>query len=196
MKLSEKIVKHRKINGWSQEDLAERINVSRQAISRWEGGTAQPDATNILQLSKLFGVTTDYLLGDDETEPPPSAAPAAAPPQQDWLERLPGFLGRLLRRFGWLSGVYLAVLGGSMTGFGVVARVMVSAMFSAFDTRFDTAGVFYGSAFDAYRQQVGAMAQNNPVTMFGTVLIVTGLLFVAGGIALAIFLKRKFRTEA
>lgn len=65
MKLSEKIVKLRKINGWSQEDLAERINVSRQAISRWEGGTAQPDATNILQLSKLFGVTTDYLLNDE-----------------------------------------------------------------------------------------------------------------------------------
>ncbi|MBR2403731.1 MAG: helix-turn-helix transcriptional regulator [Lachnospiraceae bacterium] len=65
MKLSEKIIKLRKINGWSQEDLAERANVSRQAISRWEGGTAQPDATNILQLSKLFGVTTDYLLNDE-----------------------------------------------------------------------------------------------------------------------------------
>jgi len=65
MKLSEKIIKLRKINGWSQEDLAAKVNVSRQAISRWEGGTAQPDATNILQLSKLFGVTTDYLLNEE-----------------------------------------------------------------------------------------------------------------------------------
>ena len=65
MKLSDKIVKLRKSNGWSQEDLAEKLNVSRQAISRWEGATAQPDATNILQLSKLFGVTTDYLLNDE-----------------------------------------------------------------------------------------------------------------------------------
>lgn len=65
MKLSEKIVRLRKINGLSQEDLAEKISVSRQAISRWEGGTAQPDATNILQLSKLFEVTTDYLLNDE-----------------------------------------------------------------------------------------------------------------------------------
>lgn len=65
MKLSEKIVRLRKTNGWSQEDLAEQLNVSRQAVSRWEGGTAQPDAGNILQLSKLFGVTTDYLLNDD-----------------------------------------------------------------------------------------------------------------------------------
>jgi len=65
MKLSDKIVRLRKMRGWSQEDLAEKLNVSRQAISRWEGASAQPDATNILQLSKLFGVTADYLLNDE-----------------------------------------------------------------------------------------------------------------------------------
>ena len=65
MKLSDKIIQLRKAKGWSQEALAERLNVSRQAISRWEGATAQPDAANILQLSKLFGVTTDYLLNDE-----------------------------------------------------------------------------------------------------------------------------------
>jgi transcriptional regulator with XRE-family HTH domain len=65
MKLSDKIIGLRKSNGMSQEDLAEKLNVSRQAISRWESGTAMPDASNILQLSKLFGVTTDYLLNDD-----------------------------------------------------------------------------------------------------------------------------------
>ena len=65
MKLPDKIIKLRKENGWSQEDLAEKLDVSRQAISRWENGTALPDAQNILQLSKLFNVTTDYLLNDD-----------------------------------------------------------------------------------------------------------------------------------
>ena len=65
MKLSDKIVGLRKSNGMSQEDLAERLDVSRQAISRWESGAAMPDANNILQLSKLFDVTTDYLLNDD-----------------------------------------------------------------------------------------------------------------------------------
>ena len=65
MKMSDKIIKLRKINGWSQEELGEKLNVSRQAISRWESNTAQPDATNILKISKLFGVTTDYLLNDD-----------------------------------------------------------------------------------------------------------------------------------
>lgn len=65
MKFSDKIIGLRKSNGMSQEDLAEKLDVSRQAISRWESGTAMPDANNILQLSKLFGVTTDYLLNDD-----------------------------------------------------------------------------------------------------------------------------------
>ena len=65
MRLPDKIIKYRKANGWSQEDFAEKLNVSRQAISRWENGTALPDAENILQISKLFHVTTDYLLNDD-----------------------------------------------------------------------------------------------------------------------------------
>ena len=64
MKLPDKIIKHRKENGWSQEDFAEKLNVSRQAVSRWENGTALPDAQNILQISKLFQVTTDYLLNE------------------------------------------------------------------------------------------------------------------------------------
>lgn len=65
MTLSEKIVSLRKAHGWSQEDFAEKLHVSRQAISRWENGTALPDAQNVLQISKLFGVTTDYLLNED-----------------------------------------------------------------------------------------------------------------------------------
>ena len=65
MKLSEKIVSLRKARNMSQEELAERLGVSRQAVSRWEVGSALPDASNILQLSKLFGVSADYLLNDD-----------------------------------------------------------------------------------------------------------------------------------
>lgn len=65
MKLSDKLVGLRKSAGMSQEELAEKLNVSRQAVSRWEMGTAMPDAVNILQLSKLFHVTTDYLLNEE-----------------------------------------------------------------------------------------------------------------------------------
>lgn len=73
MNISEKIRTLRKSKGMSQEELAGQVNISRQAVSRWENGTALPDADNIVQLSKLFGVTTDYLLMDsyesDEDSP-------------------------------------------------------------------------------------------------------------------------------
>jgi len=65
MKLSDKLIELRKSKGWSQEDFAEKLDVSRQAISRWENGSALPDAQNILRISKLFCVTADYLLNDD-----------------------------------------------------------------------------------------------------------------------------------
>lgn len=68
MNLCEKLIVLRKENGWSQEDFAEKLDVSRQAVSRWENGTALPDSQNILRISKLFGVTADYLLNDDHTD--------------------------------------------------------------------------------------------------------------------------------
>ncbi len=75
MKLSDKILALRKKEGMSQEDLAERLHVSRQAVSRWEMGSAQPEASNILQLSRLFGVTADYLLDDGQEVPATVTAP-------------------------------------------------------------------------------------------------------------------------
>ena len=69
MILADKIIRLRKKNGWSQEELANKMNVSRQAVSKWEGAQTIPDLEKILQLSVLFGVTTDYLLKDEiETE--------------------------------------------------------------------------------------------------------------------------------
>ena len=65
MTLSEKVFLLRKSKLWSQEELAEKLNVSRQSISKWESGTAIPDIPRILELANLFGVTTDYLLKDD-----------------------------------------------------------------------------------------------------------------------------------
>ncbi len=65
MKLSDKILALRKKAGMSQEALAEKLSVSRQTVSRWELGSAEPDAGNLRELSKLFGVTADYLLNDD-----------------------------------------------------------------------------------------------------------------------------------
>ncbi len=62
MKLDEKIAMLRKKNGWSQEELAFRLNVSRQAVSKWEMGASIPDIENVLKMSELFGCSTDYLL--------------------------------------------------------------------------------------------------------------------------------------
>ena len=71
MILADKIVQLRKKNGWSQEELAAQLNVSRQAVSKWEGAQSVPDLDRILQMSALFGVTTDYLLKDElEAEEP------------------------------------------------------------------------------------------------------------------------------
>ena len=66
MKLEEKITLLRKKNGWSQEELAFRLDVSRQAVSKWEMGTSLPDLDNVVKMSKLFGCSTDYLLKDGE----------------------------------------------------------------------------------------------------------------------------------
>ena len=65
MILADKIIRLRKKHGWSQEELAEKMQVSRQAVSKWEGAQTMPDLEKILMLSKLFGVTTDYLLKDE-----------------------------------------------------------------------------------------------------------------------------------
>lgn len=64
MILADKIIDLRKKNGWSQEELAEMLGVSRQAVSKWEGAQSVPDMARVVQMSELFGVTTDYLLKD------------------------------------------------------------------------------------------------------------------------------------
>lgn len=66
--LSEKIVKLRKNNGLTQEQLAEQLNVSRQSVSKWESGQAAPDIDKIVALGEIFHVTTDYLLKPSELD--------------------------------------------------------------------------------------------------------------------------------
>lgn len=65
MKFHEKLVALRKGKGMSQEQLAEKLGVSRQAISRWESGETTPDMLNLLGLCECFQVSSDYLLHDD-----------------------------------------------------------------------------------------------------------------------------------
>lgn len=62
MNLAERIQRLRKQQGMSQEDLADALGVSRQAVSKWESGQSIPDVDRIIQLSDFFHVTTDHLL--------------------------------------------------------------------------------------------------------------------------------------
>ena len=84
MKLCEKLYELRRAAGLSQEELAERLNVSRQAVSKWENGAAQPELSKLVELSRLYGVSVDELLSLEEAEKAetgpdaPTDAPAPA----------------------------------------------------------------------------------------------------------------------
>ena len=76
MNMGEKILSMRKARGWSQEELAERIGVTRQAVSRWESNSAKPDADKIIAICDLFGVSADYLLWEQYHEEMSMAVPS------------------------------------------------------------------------------------------------------------------------
>ena len=83
MILADKITALRKKAGWSQEELAEQLGVTRQSVSKWEGAQSVPDMDKVVQMSRLFGVTTDFLLKDELSEEEP--APARLSPS--WASR-------------------------------------------------------------------------------------------------------------
>ena len=160
MKLSDKIWVCRKKAGLSQEALAEKIGVSRQAISKWETGEAAPEITKLPLLARTFSVTADWLLDDEadfDEEPPADDSPTEAsvgatsgrppmPAYPDWIDHLPGFLSRMLKKYGWLFGVRMAISGALFLLMGVVAMAMSSAMTSSFDGMVD--GMFPASYSD------------------------------------------------
>ena len=81
MILADKIMTLRKKTGWSQEELAAQLNVSRQSVSKWEGAQSIPDMDKVVQMSRLFGVTTDFLLKDElEMEEHTQSTPVDEPP--------------------------------------------------------------------------------------------------------------------
>lgn len=178
MTLSEKILYCRKKAGLSQEALAERLGVSRQAISKWETGEATPEVTKLSALAKVFGVTTDWLLSEEE--PTDSPAEKAVPPRakvNNAIDILPKELVNLIKRYGWIFGVYLALIGAGIAFMGILAKVTVKSMFTGFDSM-----GFYG--FDG-------LVKNNPVNIMAAAFIIVGVALIAGGTVLAIYLKSR-----
>lgn len=92
MLLADKIVTLRKRAGWSQEELAAQLGVSRQSVSKWEGAQSVPDMQKVVQMSRLFGVTTDYLLKEELGEPEPAPAEPDAPLRCVTMEQAADYL--------------------------------------------------------------------------------------------------------
>ena len=105
MTLGERIQSYRKKNGLSQEQLAEALGVSRQAVSKWELNDAQPDLDKVRALARLFQVSTETLLGTESPEPEAAAAvpPRAKRPQWYLLGLIPLGVGLFLMVRGLMS---------------------------------------------------------------------------------------------
>ena len=226
MKLNEKIYSCRKKAGLSQDALAEKIGVSRQAVSKWELGTAQPELDKLTALSKVFGVTADWLLNDDEPEEP-SAEPdayeipqTAAPTYPAWVDDLPQFIGRTLKKYGWIVGVYISVIGAMFTGMGALGRYIVRQMSSAVIGFGSSApgmafgkpeivieggmeltpdmeaailneiGGSFGYSADPFGGMMSGFAENNPVSILCGFIMIAGIAMILTGIAVAVLLKR------
>ena len=112
----------RKKAGLSQEALATRLNISRQAVSRWETGEAVPDTEKIVQLSRLFQVSTDYLLLDEIEEPLTGQNPAGIQtgPAKEKRKYLRIYFGKCLLVIG------LIALAAILIGAGVYADSLTS----------------------------------------------------------------------
>lgn len=220
MKLNEKILYYRKAAKLSQEELAARVGVSRQAVSKWELGDATPEVDKLLALAKAFGVTTDELLSDSE---PAGAQTQAPPPREegpvytvpntpapDNFDKATGLIGRLIQRYGWLLGVRVALSGLGITVIGALARWGFGAMFGTANQMMGGFGGFGGFggmggwSYDGPPEleaeilgQLG-IATASPVSGlerfflgFGTVIIVIGVLTMIAGAVLAVYLYQK-----
>ena len=96
--LGERISRLRKERGWSQEELAGRLEVTRQSISKWESGTSVPDLEKILRMGELFGVSTDFLLKEGEEAQPSGRAEEARSVSREEAEAYLSAVERLAPR--------------------------------------------------------------------------------------------------
>ena len=205
MTLSEKIAYCRKKAGLSQEELAAQVGVSRQAVSKWELGDAVPEVGKLLALAKAFGVTTDWLLSEED--PAPEEGPSPDPAAEDvplsaehtWVDAVPGAVGRLLRQYGWLFGLRMAIGGGLFAAFGFVMRAVMRNPFGSLADRVsldpfgDLGGVVWTDEAGNLLGQTGGMSVSSPVSIISGFVIAVGLISLIAGVAIAVSLypKRK-----
>ena len=185
MKLGEKIMYSRKRAGMSQIDLADALGVSRQSVSKWETGEANPEIGKLPQLAEVLHVTTDWLLSDAAPEEgfydaagfsgrESRSAEAGAPAPEaktypDWLDRLPGFILKAVKKYGWIYGLFIAAGGALFTGFGILMRVMAKNFIGGINS-----DPFYSSV----KQQSwsGFSAISGAVIFFGVLIMLFGII--------------------
>lgn len=199
MTLHEKILYYRKQARLSQEELAARVGVSRQAVSKWELGESSPEVGKLLTLSRIFGVTADQLLSEEDPAPPPPPPPE--PPREEAGtsasasdSRRFRLLGRMIQRWGWLAGVWLALQGAGVALVGAFGRYAFGQMFRSASSLMGGWGGLPGSLGTGWETGLDAA----PAGVFGmeavflnitTAVLVLGIGMILVGIALAVFLK-------
>ena len=128
MTFGEKLQGLRQKAGMSQDALAEKLDVSRQAVSRWERDETMPETEKVIALADLFGVTTDYLLRQQaEERRETETAPSGREQKRDWVERL----GYLAKTKGYLLG-WVLVAWGVMDLLGLAAILLMANGFLSF----------------------------------------------------------------
>ena len=222
LNLSQKIYQCRKKAGLSQEALAEVLGVSRQAVSKWETGEAVPELSKLVTLARVFQVSTDWLLGEDESEEEDiheqtklaeagKAEPGRTDKLSEFLNGMPDFLSRLIKKYGWLYGIYQA-LGGFVL---FLTGLLIRAMGRSFGQTVDSfgfgptgGGVSYydeaGHLLDPAQMSPGmqravndaigissspvSSAVTGPFDTMGNFVLIIGLVFCATGLLLAWYL--------
>lgn len=134
MTLGESIARLRTQKGWSQGDLADALDVSRQSISKWETDTSVPELEKLIRLSELFGVTLDALVRGEQAETQTENAAHAAPPQSAPTSPAPAVshtrtvAGVILLCFGAAVFLLLLLLGGGLAGLFYAAPFLLCAL--------------------------------------------------------------------
>ena len=178
MTLSEKLQSLRKAAGLSQEQAAERLGVTRQAVSKWETGEGKPDIENLLPLARLLHTTVDYLL--DDTADAPRTEEAPTPQSQSVGRELWEQLKVFGRRWGWLGGYAIAVIGAGRLAVTLIVLFAGGSILGGMMLDVGFSGTLTGFGL-AYYATVGLQ-------------VLADLAMVVGGIWLAKWLKRKYNT--
>lgn len=203
MTLGEKIQELRRRNGMSQDTLAELLDVSRQAVSKWERDEAVPETDKIIRIAKTFSVSTDYLLLEEQPQPQPAAPPMPRHPSTG------ARIERFVRRHGYKAGYVMMAAGALVCVIGLLVLCLMpgfgSGMFDAFeDTNDSMKDVYLDNSFgvvpgfdgmqDVFDQQVDQMETMwssgttvialifaIPTLLIGIALITFGIVIVAKG---------------